>query len=383
MTINNRSNACDITGAVGTSLVQRVLTRVLMMHSSHAISSSSTMGIETIEDVTHLQKIRTDHRKSIARSIDMALAKTHGAHPLDDDESHGSLGCFGRLGFVILTTFSRVGHGSSARGSVVVSASSPSPATAATAQETWASQPQNGPSSSHLNQGWGLRLFGRSPGTSSSAAAHLARAAASLSQHVDDLERRAAHHRSMAAEQMKGGNKRGALAQLKRSKQLEAMAESKGKTISAVERQADMLEEAGLQTQVANALQAGVRDNKKLKKAMKNVESVTDDAEEFADTVAEVNETLAQLGSVGFNEIDEDDDELIEELNTMLSSDANEELGSPKASVVPTAAPTGTSAATGVEPYRWPKAPTSGLSSVIESLPKGESDRQKLLAVSH
>jgi len=277
------------------------------MHST--TTPVGTVGIETAEGMARVQQARAEHRKAIARSIDRALAKTNGSAYVDDEDPLRQPGCWGNFGSFMLRGFTRARHGSKVKGAVVVSTRAPAPSAIAASSEIDISL--QAPQSMPARQGWGQRFFGRQTGATSDTSVHLARAAASLSQHVEDLEKRAARHKTQAGLLMKSGNKKAALAQLKRSKQLEAMAESRSKTIVAVERQADMLEEAGLQTQVANALQASVRDNKKLHKAMKNVEAVTDDASDLADTVAEVNDTLAQLGSIGYNDIEEDDEELL------------------------------------------------------------------------
>lgn len=160
-------------------------------------------------------------------------------------------------------------------------------------------------------------LFGQRKTTSATPTARLQLAQQSIADRTIALEQRAADMRHQAQLQMKEGAKPAALRSLRRSKQLAAQAQNLAKASMAVERQADMLEEAGLQQEVAKALQAGVKDIKKVQSAMKTVESISDDASAMADDVDEINALLAQLADTGADASSIDDDELLAELQEM------------------------------------------------------------------
>ena len=153
--------------------------------------------------------------------------------------------------------------------------------------------------------------------SASTPALRLQVAQQSISERTVSLEQRAKDMREQAQAQVKTGAKQAALRSLRRSKQLEAQAQNLAKASMAVERQADMLEEAGLQQEVAKALQAGVKDIKKVQTAMKTVESISDDAATMADDVDEINQLLSQLADTGADAASIDDDDLLAELNDM------------------------------------------------------------------
>jgi len=161
----------------------------------------------------------------------------------------------------------------------------------------------------------------------------------SISERTVSLEQRAKEMREQAQAQVKAGAKQAALRSLRRSKQLEAQAQNLAKASMAVERQADMLEEAGLQQEVARALQAGVKDIKKVQTAMKTVESISDDAASMADDVDEINQLLSQLADTGADAASIDEDDLMAELDDMAQEDTAEPL---PATVSAPAAPTAT-----------------------------------------
>ena len=157
----------------------------------------------------------------------------------------------------------------------------------------------------------------------STPAQRLQLAQQSISERTMSLEQRAQEMRAQAQEQVKAGSKQAALRSLRRSKQLEAQAQNLAKASIAVERQADMLEEAGLQQEVAHALQAGVKDMKKVQTAMKTVETISDDAAAMADDVDEINQLLSQLADTGADLANIDDDDLMAELDDMVEESAS------------------------------------------------------------
>ena len=168
------------------------------------------------------------------------------------------------------------------------------------------------------------RLFGvQRAGAAATPAARLQAAHASISTRTMELEQRAADMRRQAKEAARSGSKAAALRLLRRAKQIDAQASNMSNAAVAVERQADMLEEAGLQQEVAKALQAGVKDIKQVQKAMKVVESASDAVHDMADDVDEINQLLSSLGESSASVVI-DDDELKEELELMMNADEAE-----------------------------------------------------------
>ena len=162
-----------------------------------------------------------------------------------------------------------------------------------------------------------VALFGKRRGEAASTPTQrLQMAQQSIDERCQALEMRAEASRKEAATLVTSGNKAGAMRALKRSKQLQSQASNLANASMAIERQSDMLEEAGLQQEVAKALQAGVKDMKKVQNAMKTVESISDTAITMCDDVEEINTLLSQLVNTGdAATIDEDD--LLAELESM------------------------------------------------------------------
>lgn len=160
-------------------------------------------------------------------------------------------------------------------------------------------------------------LFGHRKGATASPTTRLQLAQQSITERTITLEQRSSEMRTLAQTQIKEGAKAAALRSLRRSKQLAAQAQKLANASMAVERQADMLEEAGLQQEVAKALQAGVKDIRKVQSAMKTVENISDDAATMADDVDEINSLLAQLADTGADASNIDDEELLAELQEM------------------------------------------------------------------
>jgi hypothetical protein len=109
--------------------------------------------------------------------------------------------------------------------------------------------------------------------------------------------------------------------QLKRSKQFEIQAESLYSTISAVERQSDVMEDAALQTEVARALKASAQTVKSTKDALKGAEAAVDDAQELTDMTEDLQAAFQQMSEQTSAPID--DDELEEELQSMMNETSN------------------------------------------------------------
>ena len=168
-------------------------------------------------------------------------------------------------------------------------------------------------------------VFGARSGKTMTAAERLAQAAESVQAHASQLSERGAAARARALELQMAGKKADALMALKRAKALEKQAATALSTHAALESQQDMLESSALQREIASALSASVATTKtKSKGLLSKTEAAVDDAAELKDAFEEVTEALgglqAQYG-------DEDDEELLAELQTMVAE-------------VPVAAPT-------------------------------------------
>lgn len=187
-----------------------------------------------------------------------------------------------------------------------------------------------------------LLFFGqrRTAGNTSTAATKLAEVGQSLDARIATVEEKAAASKVEAANLFAAGSKAAALRVLRRSKAHEKQAAALSDTAVAIERQSAMLEDAGLQQMVANAVQAGVKGMKKTAKALKDVESVVDEAAEMRDMSEDINSALAELGAA-YEDPGVNDDDLLGELEEMASAAAakSHRRGSSE-NVLPTAYPT-------------------------------------------
>lgn len=265
---------------------------------------------------------RTEARQRIRANVDHAFHAASTADMVDvsfneETEAVGCLSAIGRTARRMAGCY-RTTHSLnrpqplSQDGSAHAQASVPTAATsAATVSATRSTMSQ--------------RLFGvkRVGASVSTPAARLQAAHASITTRTMELEQRAADMRQQAKAAAKSGSKAAALRMLRRAKQIDAQASNMSNAAVAVERQADMLEEAGLQQEVAKALQAGVKDIKQVQKAMKVVESASDSVHEMADDVDEINQLLSSLGENSAS-VTIDEDELNEELELMMSIDEAE-----------------------------------------------------------
>lgn len=209
-------------------------------------------------------------------------------------------------------------------------------------------------------------VFGTRSGKSVTATERLAQAAESVQAHASQLSERAAAARARALELQMAGKKADALMALKRAKALEKQAATAMSTHAALESQQDMLESSALQREIASALSASVASTKtKSKGLLSKAETAVDDAAELKDAFEEVTEALgglqAQYG-------DDDDDELLAELQSMVAE-------------VPVAAPTealATTASTSVEAASA-SADVAQVVAAFPEAPKRETERLGLL----
>ena len=142
-----------------------------------------------------------------------------------------------------------------------------------------------------------------------------------LEQRIATIDARVSASRSEAQQLAKAGNRAAALRALKRAKAFEKQSTALAGTATAIERQSAMLEDAGLQREVANALSASMKGMKKLgvAKALKDVEAAADGAADMRDTSDDIAAALAELGSA-YDDPAIDEDDLAAELDSMVEA---------------------------------------------------------------
>ena len=211
-------------------------------------------------------------------------------------------------------------------------------------------------------------VFGARSGKTMTAAERLAQAAESVQAHASQLSERSSAARARALELQMAGKKADALMALKRAKALEKQAATALSTHAALESQQDMLESSALQREIASALSASVASTKsKSKGLLSKTETAVDDAAELKDAFEEVTEALgglqAQYG-------DDDDEELLAELQSMVAE-------------VPVAAPTEAVATASPPTISGEAASASAdVAQVVAAFPKapkGKTERLGLL----
>jgi len=210
----------------------------------------------------------------------------------------------------------------------------------------------------------GFSLFGqrRAAGGTSTAATRLAELGESLDARIAAVEAKAVASKAEAAKLFAAGGKAAALRALRRSKAHEKQAAALSGTAVAIERQSAMLEDAGLQQQVANAMQAGVKGMKKTAKALKDVESVVDEASEMRDMSEDINAALSELGTA-YDDPGVDDDDLLGELEEMATLAATKQAPAPQ----PVAAKKVRVAAPAVLPAAFPAAPNGAVKGAAKA----------------
>ena len=213
--------------------------------------------------------------------------------------------------------------------------------------------------SSRLTQDQGLEVavFGQSAagGTAASANARLEKAAAQMEGHAEHLYAKAGASRAKAKALMAQGKKPEAMVSLKRAKALEKQAEVAASTHAAIEQQKDMLESSALQREVATALSASIATTKKRTKGLlEKAESAVDGSAELRDAAEEITEVMGGLAAN--DQYDEDD--LLEELETMQREAQQEAATAPEAAPVAAKAEVEPQAiVVGIDPALFPKAP--------------------------
>lgn len=245
------------------------------------------MSLRTAEDKTRILKERMDDQRRLGATIDRLVSQADGETP----------GCnlcgvwrrlTGRQRAHVLSAASEGTLTSTATGSVTQS-----------------------------------RLFGMKK---ADPHAKLSEAAASMEKRIQELELRAQAERAEAKSQMQSGQKPSAMRMLKRAKMTEKQLEANQASLLAVEQQVDLMAQAKMQKEIANALASSSKGMKSQKKLLKNAESAIDDAQDARDMADDLGNVMAEFASNGNGDADEDD--LLAELQEMCDSDPNPPMSS-------------------------------------------------------
>jgi len=167
------------------------------------------------------------------------------------------------------------------------------------------------------------RLFGMKK---QSANEKLGQAAEALKSRLLQMESRAASEREEAKVAMRAGQKASAMRMLKRAKMTDKQVESAQQSLLAIEQQVDLMAQAAMQKEIASALASSSKGFKANKKLVKSAEEAVDDAQDARDVADDLSNALSELGGHDNG----DDDELLQELKSMMddgppdSSDAVE-----------------------------------------------------------
>jgi hypothetical protein len=147
----------------------------------------------------------------------------------------------------------------------------------------------------------------------------LAEASSAIEQRIAEVERRTKTAKQEALAAHKRGDKTAALRLMTRAKGCEKQVTALWHASSALERQSEMLEEASLQKQVADALSTSVKKMKGSKRLLEGVDKLSDEAAEMRDISEDVQHALQSIAE-STNDPSLDDDELMQELEAMSQS---------------------------------------------------------------
>ena len=263
-------------------------------------------AVRTVEDKTSALKERQEEQRKLGRVIDRLIA--------DGSVSHDEVasGCMGRG---LCPTIGRgvarfLGISQRAR---AVSTKEVEIASVAVAKDSATRS-----TGSEISRA----VLGLAPSKKKTPQSKLAAASEAMRARVESLESRASEGRAAAAAAMKAGNKASAMRELKRAKMLEKQALSTQGAMDALEAQSDMLEQTALQKEVAAALGATAKSLKKEKGLLSKAEDAVDAAAEMRDMHEDLTQVMAGLGDAVSNDVDED--ELLEELQSMVADNDTE-----------------------------------------------------------
>ena len=194
----------------------------------------------------------------------------------------------------------------------------------------------------------------------------------SLEAKLEQLDTRALQHKEEALKANAAGNKQAALIQVKKKRQTEKQREGLLQTVLAVQAQADALEQADLQKEVAAALHLTNKTFKK-KGLLKNAEAAVEGAVETRDMSDELSCVMSELGN---GNGDHDEDELLAELEAMVGED-EPPPPAPKAS---TPAEEAAKAATALAEKHKQFDELEAMRAILPTAPQGSIEKQGLLA---
>jgi hypothetical protein len=166
------------------------------------------------------------------------------------------------------------------------------------------------------------RIFGQRGKQQADAATKLQTASLSLTARAEALEQKLSDAKKKAVALKKAGKTTEALAALKRAKILQKQYDSALSASVAIEAQVDLLAETELHREVSDALAQTVKSVKKRSKGvLEKAETAADDASEIKDLAEDVATALGGLNTM----TDFDDDELLNELKSMMDDDDTDE----------------------------------------------------------
>lgn len=160
----------------------------------------------------------------------------------------------------------------------------------------------------------------------------LQEASDALRARAERLELKVAEERARAVRLAKT-DKQAALKALKKSKQIQAQADSATAALDTLESQQDLLEHAALQQTITSALGKQMKSIKGTKKLLSNAEAASESAIELQDLVDDVGHILTESNANANGAYDEDD--LLEELQKMTEDDGGGGGGSLSAVAAP------------------------------------------------
>lgn len=160
-------------------------------------------------------------------------------------------------------------------------------------------------------------LFSRKPSKKSKSVDRLATTGEAVRARADALQAKVDELRQEAFVLNTEGKKKEAVTMLRRSKPIQKQLETALASAEALDLQVLVLEDASLQKEVTSALSASVKKVKRgTKNLLKTTESAVDGAEEVRDLAEDVSQALGGLRA------HEDEDDLLDELQSMMMDDA-------------------------------------------------------------
>ena len=161
-------------------------------------------------------------------------------------------------------------------------------------------------------------MFGK-PAAARAATARLESARACLADRAERLQKQGEGLRGQAVDAHRRGERSVALRLLRRAKAVASQQTAAQQALEAVEAQADLVEQAEMQKELAAALGQVAKSVRGVKDTniVANTERAIDTASEMRDVVEDMNAVLGEVpNSLGVSRVD--DDELLEELDALV-----------------------------------------------------------------